>query len=126
MKQTVSRHALGLLRNTDIKIIRGLIYLAQALAPRDYCALATMLSIPSFATLAVDFVLGSPAVRYRVQAEEDRDAGVNVVPTLRLGLAQLYVPGALIAISITIDASPTRMLGGLLAMALLVQVRKQE
>lgn len=143
-RQTLLRHALGMVRNPDIQIVRDLIYLAfgqvgakamgfllfaylaRVLAPRDYGALETMLAIMGFAALVVDFGLGPTAVRYRAQNGPDRDAVVSIVPALRLGLALLCVPGAWLAVFFATDDPTIRMLGGLLALALLLQAWRQE
>ena len=94
-------HAIGLVRNPDIQILRDLFYLAfgqftaklagfilfaylaRVLTTHAYGALETMNAIIAFAALVVDFGLGSAAVRHRALGGPDADKTVAVVPGSR-------------------------------------------
>lgn len=137
-------HAIGLVRNPDIQILRDLFYLAfgqftaklagfilfaylaRVLTTHAYGALETMNAIIAFAALVVDFGLGSAAVRHRALGGPDADKTVAVVPALRLVLAVPCVIGVWITV-VLITADPVvRSVGAVLALTLVLQAIRQE
>ncbi|MFA9230329.1 MAG: oligosaccharide flippase family protein [Microgenomates group bacterium] len=137
-------HAIGLVRNPDIQIIRDLMYLAfgqftakvagfilfaylaRVLTAHDYGALETMSAIVAFAALVVDFGLGAAAVRHRAMGGVDADAPITIVPALRLILAVPCILGAWIAVVLVTSDPVVRSLGAVLAMSLVFHALRQE
>lgn len=137
-------HAIGLVRNPDIQIIRDLLYLAfgqftaklagfvlfaylaRVLTTHAYGALETISAIVAFAALVVDFGLGAAAVRHRAMGGASADAPITVVPALRLILVVPSILGAWLAVVLVTPDPVVRSLGAVMALSLIFHALRQE